>query len=49
MFDLSAIMSCLTICLDTTTLARLRVIVPAMLAVMFQMKVGHFICDANLL
>jgi len=32
MFDLSAIMSCLTICLDTTTLARLRVIVPAMLA-----------------
>jgi len=32
MFDLSSIMSCLTICLDTTTLARLRVIVPAMLA-----------------
>jgi putative transposase len=32
MFDLFAILSCLTICLDTTTLARLRVIVPAMLA-----------------
>ena len=32
MVDLFAIMSCLTICLDTTTLARLRVIVPAMLA-----------------
>lgn len=32
MFDLSAIMSCLATCLDTTTLARLRVIVPAMLA-----------------
>ncbi|HIE30792.1 MAG TPA: hypothetical protein EYP67_00200 [Methanosarcinales archaeon] len=32
MFDLSTILSCLTMCLDTTTLARLRVIVPAMLA-----------------
>ena len=32
MFDLSVIMSCLATCLDTTTLARLRVIVPAMLA-----------------
>jgi putative transposase len=32
MFDLFSIMSCLTICLDTTTLTRLRIIVPAMLA-----------------
>ncbi|KAF5410014.1 MAG: hypothetical protein C5S47_07800 [Candidatus Methanogasteraceae archaeon] len=32
MFDFSALMSCLTICLDATTLARLRVIVSAMLA-----------------